>query len=65
MVGRFAIEMNKPQFFTHTTCMKTRVKKDINPTDRMIQANKDEAGSMLSLWGMKNRKHIKPKGIKK
>ena len=27
----------------------------------MIQANKDEADSMLSLWGLKPRKHIKKK----
>ena len=26
----------------------------------MIQANKDEADSMLSLWGKKPRKHLKP-----
>ena len=41
--------------------MKTRTKQDINPTDRMIQGNKDEADSMLSLWGRKPRKHIKKK----
>lgn len=45
--------------------MKTRTKQDINPTDRMIQANKDEADSMLSLWGQKPRKHLKSKKIKK
>ena len=31
----------------------------------MIQANKEEADSMLSLWGMKKRKHLKPKKIGK
>lgn|GEM_PF-6399870 len=35
-------------------------KKDINPVDRMIQSNKDEAESMLRLWGLKDRKHLKP-----
>lgn len=45
--------------------MNKRIKKDINPTDRMIQANKDEADSMLSLWGMKKRRHLKEKRIKK
>lgn len=32
---------------------------DINPIDQMIQANKDEADSMLSLWGKKPRKPLK------
>ena len=32
-----------------------------NPTDRMIQANKEEADAMLSLWGKKARKHPKTK----
>ena len=45
--------------------MKTRTKRDINPTDRMIQGNKDEADGMLSLWGMKPRKHLKTKRLKK
>jgi len=36
-------------------------KYDINPIDRMIQANKDEADSMLSLWGKKARRRIKSK----
>ncbi|MBP5405088.1 MAG: hypothetical protein J6Y74_03985 [Clostridia bacterium] len=40
---------------------KDRNQKDINPTDRMIQANKDEAESTLRLWGMKERKHLQPK----
>ena len=31
----------------------------------MIQANKDEADSMLSLWGLKPRKHLQTKKIKK
>ena len=31
----------------------------------MIQSNKDEADSMLSLWGQKPRRHLKPKKIKK
>ncbi len=39
--------------------MKKKI-HDINPTDRMIQSNKDEADSMLSLWGKKDRKHLKP-----
>ena len=51
--------------FSHTTSMKTRTKRDINPTDRMIQGNKDEADGMLSLWGMKPRKHLKTKRLKK
>ena len=42
--------------------MKKEGKKtDVNPTDRMIQANKDEAESTLRLWGMKERKHLLPK----
>ena len=49
----------------HTIRMNTRNKKDINPTDRMIQANKGEADSMLSLWGQKPRRHIKAKKIKR
>lgn len=49
----------------HTIRMNTRNKKDINPIDRMIQSNKDEADSMLSLWGLKKRRHIKNKPIKK
>ena len=32
---------------------------DGNPIDQMIQANKDEADSLLSLWGKKPRKHLK------
>ena len=32
---------------------------DGNPTDQMIQANKEEADAMLSLWGKKPRKHVK------
>ena len=38
-----------------------KAKNDINPTDRMIQANKEEADGMLSLWGKKARKHPLPK----
>ena len=38
-------------------------KNDGNPIDKMIQANKDEADSMLSLWGMKKRKQIKTKKV--
>ena len=34
---------------------------DGNPTDQMIQANKDEADGMLSLWGKTPRKHLKRK----
>jgi len=46
----------------HTLTMKKERKKtDVNPTDRMIQANKDEAESTLRLWGMKERKHLLPK----
>lgn len=48
----------------HTVDMKTRTKKDVNPVDRMIQGNKDEADSMLSLWGMKDRPHLKKNGKK-
>ena len=33
---------------------------DGNPTDQMIQANKEESDAMLSLWGKKDRKHLKP-----
>ena len=36
---------------------------DGNPSDKMIQANKDEADSMLSLWGMKKRKRVKTKKV--
>ena len=36
--------------------MKTRTQKDINPIDRMIQGNKEEADSMLRLWGLKKKK---------
>lgn len=49
---------NKPSG-KHTIGMKN--KNDGNPIDKMIQANKDEADSMLSLWGMKKRKRIKTK----
>ena len=45
----------------HTIDMKN--KNDGNPIDKMIQANKDEADSMLSLWGMKKRKKIKTKKV--
>ena len=45
----------------HAIDMKN--KNDGNPTDKMIQANKDEADSMLSLWGMKKRKKIKTKKV--
>ncbi len=45
----------------HTIVMKN--KNDGNPTDKMIQANKDEADSMLSLWGMKKRKRIRTKKV--
>ena len=31
----------------------------------MIQGNKEEADSMLSLWGKKPRRHVKNKQIKK
>ena len=43
--------------------MKNKNKTDGTPTDKMIQANKDEADSMLSLWGMKKRKRIKTKKV--
>ena len=43
--------------------MNNKNKTDGNPTDKMIQANKDEADSMLSLWGMKKRKRIKTKKV--
>jgi len=33
--------------------------------DKMIQANKDEADSLLSLWGRKDRRKIKSRRIKK
>ena len=36
---------------------------DGNSIDKMIQANKDEADSMLSLWGMKKRKRIRTKKV--
>ena len=49
----------------HTTNMNKKNRNDGNPTDKMIQANKDEAESMLSLWGMKDRKHIKTKRVKR
>jgi len=39
--------------------MRKNARTDINPTDQMIQGNKEEADSMLSLWGKKARKHIK------
>ena len=45
----------------HAIDMKN--KNDGNPIDKMIQANKDEADSMLSLWGMKKRKKIKTKKV--
>ena len=44
--------------------MKTRTKKDDTPLDKMIQGNKEEADSMLSLWGMKDRPHLKKNGKK-
>ena len=40
---------------------KEKKTTDTNPTDRMIQANKDEAESTLRLWGLKERKHLHPK----
>ena len=50
----------------HTTPMNTRPNNnDSNPTNKMIQGNKDEADSMLSLWGMKGRKHLKTNRIRK
>ena len=45
----------------HAIDMKN--KNDGNPIDKMIQANKDEADSMLSLWGMKKRKRIRTKKV--
>lgn len=36
-------------------------KRGIDPIDEMIQANKEEADSMLALWGKKARKHIEQK----
>ena len=49
----------------HTTGMNTRKNKDKDPIDTMIQGNKEEADSMLSLWGLKRRAHLKTKKIKK
>ena len=49
----------------HAICMNKKNKNDGNPVDKMIQANKDEAEGMLSLWGMKDRKHIKTKRVKR
>ena len=45
--------------------MNTRKNKDKDPIDTMIQGNKEEADSMLSLWGLKRRAHLKTKKIKK
>ena len=48
--------------FTHNINMKKKdPRKVINPMNEMIQGNKDEADSMLSLWGKKDREHIKPR----
>ena len=55
--------MNNKSNGKHTIGMKNINKNDGNPIDKMIQANKDEADSMLSLWGMKKRKKIKTKKV--
>ena len=49
----------------HNKDMRKNARTDIDPIDQMIQANKDEADSTLSLWGKKARKHPKPKSRKK
>lgn len=58
----FAFPCIPRSFAAHTLTMKKEKKTtDTNPTDRMIQANKDEAESTLRLWGLKERKHLHPK----
>ena len=37
----------------------------VNPTDEMIQGNKEEADSMLRLWGKKKRARIPRKPLRK
>jgi len=51
--------------FAYNKNMKRINKQDGSPVDKMIQGNKEEAENLLSLWGMKPRKHIKPNNKKK
>ena len=37
-----------------------RTKNENDGMNKMIQANKDEAESMLRVWGKKRRPHIQP-----
>jgi len=37
----------------------------VDPTDEMIQGNKEEADSMLRLWGKKKRARIQPRSLRK
>ena len=43
----------------HNTDMKKKRNTE-NPIDEMIQGNKDEAESMLRVWGKKKRTHPLP-----
>lgn len=49
--------------YAHNTDMEK--KNTVNPTDEMIQGNKEEADSMLRLWGKKKRARIQRKPLRK
>ena len=57
-----------PTRHTSLACAHNRdmeKKNTVNPTDEMIQGNKEEADSMLRLWGKKKRARIQRKPLRK